>query len=302
MLTNQLYYLGPDGSYSSIGANYIQQLLSDHINYELNSCTNFRQIFDQDLLHNNLILIPIENSIGGNVSETLDLIWNYSKELVIYSEYILQISHCLISHASNASDITEIRAHNQALAQCQDYLQHNYPNAAQIQYTSNSIAVESLNQTENKSIAAIASINCSDLYNIPALDNNINDNINNFTRFWLMGMPHYTELLKSITAINHTYKNNQYLTSMAIRLKQDQPGSLAKILNYLAENNINLTKLFSRPHKGKLHEYTFYLDYISTNNTEHYTTINNNIAGMCSDYKILGHSYNVLPINDIRFR
>ncbi len=279
--------LGPRASFSHICALKIAELL--HLDKTFLYCFDFEEVYNLFKSDKALYaVLPVENSLGGGIGETLDKVAKASENVEIKLEYVLKIEHNLISFSKDLSQITEIRAHEQALAQCKDFLKENFPNAKKIKEVSNSGAVESLvslEDSERNKIAAICSKESSEFYNVPIIISKVNDSTDNYTRFWLLG--------KKENKID--FENSQKLCSFAFQIPFDEPGGLIRILQPLGENNLNLTRIESRPTRGKLAEYTFFIDTIKTKPFDFYK-----LASKCSYFKFLGE-YPVLPEGDFRF-
>ncbi len=276
-----LGYLGPEGSYSHICAKKIAEVfaLSPLIPYK--TISEIYKALEQKEI--NFGLLPVENSLGGSVPETLDNLLFAPQSLQVRLEWVLMIEHCLIGFDLN---INEIRAHFQAFAQCDNYLNKYYANANKKEMSSNSSAALSLlNEKENK--AAICSKEAAELYKIPIIAEKINDFTENFTRFWLAGW-------ENLPPKN----NNQNLISLAFRIPQDLPGGLVRVLGPIAERGINLSKIESRPTKSRLCEYSFYIDLINSSKADQ--ELLKELQSLCSYFKFLGN-YPVWPLNDLRF-
>lgn len=281
-------YLGPETSFSHICAETIVSELEVQAGL-LKTFSLYDNI--QALINkkSQYALMPVENSLGGNVPETIDVIWDICPEYEVKLEYVLDIKHNLLSYSTSLSDIREIRGHPQALAQCQEYIQANLPQAKRVKYPSNSRATESLQElsAEEKLItASIASKKSAQHFDIPVLQESINDRDNNVTRFWLIGVRDNNSI--------EFETSSQELTSIGFRIPLDQPGGLISVLAPFSESGINLTKIMSTPTKGSLCEYTFIVDYIDNNFDLEL------IKKYTSEFKLLG-KYPVLPFGDNRF-
>jgi chorismate mutase/prephenate dehydratase len=195
-------------------------------------------------------VIPVENSTEGSVRETLDLL--SSSDFVIRAEKHLKIEHCLLSKTER---INEIISHPQALAQCQNFIRKNYPNAKVHSSESTAKAAEIASKEEGT--AAIASRSAASLYNLKIIKENIQDSNNNYTRFFVVSKPE-----KEIPLTSNAFK-----TSIVFSLK-NEPGSLYNALKVFAERKINLTKIESRPSKTSPWEYIFFLDFEGKSNDE----------------------------------
>ncbi len=202
-----------------------------------------------DALLNNkdsLIVLPIENSIEGIVRETLDnLIALENYDYKILAEHIIPIEQNLIGFTQSSDEIKTIISHPQAIAQCRHFLNANFPDA-EIKYSNSTAnAVCSLNQ-DDVSTVAIGSEFCANMYNVPIIMKNINDEKNNLTRFVLIGNQYIKKQIPSKTAITFTTSNT--------------PGALNSILSIFERYNINMTQIESRPSKKSLGNYTFFIE------------------------------------------
>lgn len=182
-------------------------------------------------------IVPIENSIEGPVGLTLDLL-AHKINLNIERELIIPISHNLLVDEDNynniidISDIKDVYSHSQALAQCQNYLEnHNMKTHFTL---STAAAAKSIKGKIG--VGAIGTLKAAELYGLKAIDKNIQDIKNNQTRFIVLS--------KDQTEISGNDK-----TSILFSLFDDNPGGLHDILGIFAKNNINLTKIESRPSK-----------------------------------------------------
>ena len=243
----KLLFLGPSGSYSDFAKNKF----IDSFNFNC-VCTNLKSIISiiKALKDENsediTAVIPIENSIEGIVRETLDNLSSLKNEgIKIIAETTMNIEHALLGYGS-IKDIKVIRSHPQALAQCKQFINANFPDTLTEEATlSTSAAVKSLLQND-KSTAAIGSIECAKMYGIPIIEKNINDELNNKTRFILLGKFLAPQTGRDKTSITFSTEN--------------KAGALSKILNILDKYNINMSYIDSRPSKKELGEYLFYID------------------------------------------
>ncbi|MDJ0626093.1 MAG: prephenate dehydratase [Candidatus Caenarcaniphilales bacterium] len=280
-------YLGPQGSFSDICVKQIHEKINFEALKPAESLTEVRK-----LLVNGEVdfgLFPVENSLGGSVTETLDGLIRERDDLQVKLEWVLQIRHCLIGYGQKDS-LKEVRAHYQAFYQCEEFLKINFPNVVKKEFSSNSAAVVSLmglNDFEKNETAAISSKEASKAYSIPIIQQNINDSENNFTRFWVIGKNDFDLPLES----------KQKMVSLAFALPRDEPGGLVHVLSSLAKRGVNLTKIESRPTKGRLCEYTFFIDFVGEGPKNE---IINEISAKCSFLRFIGN-YPVFPDNDSRF-
>ena len=245
----KLLFLGPKGSYSDFAKNtFINDFGLNCVSTNLKSISSIIKALKDENSEDIVAVIPIENSIEGIVRETLDNLSSLKKEgYKIIAETTMNVEHALVGFAKNNSDIKIVRSHPQALAQCKKYLQDNFSDSLIEEATlSTSAAVRSLSQ-ENDNIAAIGSVDCAKMYNIPIIAENINDEENNQTRFILLGKFLAPQTGKDKTSITFSTEN--------------KAGALSKILTILEKYNINMSYIDSRPSKKELGEYVFYIDF-----------------------------------------
>ncbi len=188
------------------------------------------------------IIVPIENSLEGSVTLTLDLLMEH--QLKIVGEVIVQIKHCLLSKG-NLNDVKIIISHPQALSQCRKYIKKNFRNIEIRSTLSTSLAAKQA--SESNDMAAIASGESAMRYGLWILDENIQDVNENYTRFIVIG--------KTVPRATGNDK-----TSVIIYLERNRPGALYEILGEFANKGIDLTKIESRPTKRNLGDYLFYID------------------------------------------
>lgn len=238
-------YLGPQGTYAEAAAlAYTNNLAEEGREkaqlYPYPSIAQTLLALAQGQTH--LAVVPVENSVEGSVSNTLDTMWELST-LQIQHSLILPISHALISCAKSLATVRSVYSHSQALAQCQGWLEQSLPS---VELVSTNATTEALHYlSDQKTAAAIASPRAAELYNLPVLACPINDSPENSTRFWVLGL----ESSKS---------GNQ--TSLAFSVPANVPGALVKPLFCFASRGINLSRIVSRPTKRAIGEYLFFVD------------------------------------------
>lgn len=194
----------------------------------------------------NFGIIPIENSLYGSVFETYDLLLKYS--LNITGELNLQINHNLIANKNyKLSEIRKVYSHPQALGQCSEFLK-KMKNAEIIPaYDTAGSALILLNNTSEPA-AAIASKNASRIYKLKILRADIQNNKENYTRFYAISK-------------NKSKKISQHPKSSICFELKNTPGALFKALSIFALKEINLLKIESRPIPHKPFQYIFYIDF-----------------------------------------
>lgn len=193
-------------------------------------------------------VVPIENSLEGPVTFTLDLLIA-QPTLFIRGEIDLPIEHYLLAKPGTVpAEIRVIYSHPQALGQCRQYLEKNYPQAEQMASLSTVLCVTDSFESKVPA-AAISPRRASELYDVDILDRGIQDVANNVTRFAVIGLSDHAP-------------TGDDKTSMAFTLEKDSPGLLHRVLGEFADRDINLLKIESRPTKQLLGEYIFLLDCV----------------------------------------
>ena len=244
----KLLFLGPNGSYSDFAKNkFIDKFGFNCVSTNLKSISSIIKALKDENSEDIVAVIPIENSIEGIVRESLDNLYSLRKENIkIIAENTMDVEHALLGFGKK-KDIKIIRSHPQALAQCKQYIYANFHDSIIEEATlSTSSAIRSLSDKDSK-IAAIGSIDCANMYKVPVIEKNINDEINNKTRFILLG--------KFIAP-----RTGQDKTSITFST-ENKAGALSKILTILDTYDINMSYIDSRPSKKELGEYVFYIDF-----------------------------------------
>ncbi len=231
-------FLGPAGTYNHAAS-------SKHFGASIDQCPvdNIEEIFRAvETSESHFGVAPIENSTEGVISHTLDLLINSS--LQICGEVDLRIQHNLITSETDLKTITKVYSHQQSLAQCRRWLDANLADAEQYAVRSNAEAVR-MSKNE-KGAAAIAGSMAADLYEVPILCAEIEDEPNNTTRFIVIGKDEVPPSGNDRTSLLVTATN--------------KAGALHHLLKPLAERNIGMSKIESRPSRKGVWEYVFFID------------------------------------------
>lgn len=199
-------------------------------------------------------LVPIENSLEGVVTATVDAL-SAEPRLRMVGEAVLAVHQCLIASSEMAlGDIVEVRSHPQALAQSSRFLREQLPAARQVATGSTAEAVASLADVDGAAVAAVASRGAAALHRAVVLHEGIEDEEGNATRFaWLA--------VEGAEAFPPAGENATWKTSVLFAGAGDaKPGWLVRCLSEFAFRGVNLTKIESRPLRGRLGHYRFFVD------------------------------------------
>tara|TARA_Y100000590_G_scaffold116432_1_gene132901 strand:- start:171 stop:989 length:819 start_codon:yes stop_codon:yes gene_type:complete len=214
-------------------------------------------------------ILPVENSLEGSVGESNDLL--LSTKLNVVGEIYHRIHHCLIGTGSLA-DVEIVYSHPQALGQCRQFIQEN---SLEIIPTSDTAgSVQTIKGLRDDSVACIASKEAAKIFGIPVIQEGIEDNANNYTRFLVFSKETSDKAEDNKTSIIFSVKH--------------EAGALYQIINEFYQNKINLTKIESRPNKNTLGEYNFYVDFEGHQDDSSIKDMLQKLRGNTTFLKILG--------------
>ena len=240
-MVKRLGYMGPAGSYSEeAGVTYDAEART----ISFPSIHAVAAAVDSDLADEGVV--PIENSLEGSVTFTLDLLIHES-ELFIKHELALPIQHLLLApEGTESEDVKVVYSHPQALGQCRSFLTKCFPEAEQVASLSTSAAVKDMLE-RGGGAAAIANERAGRLYGASVLAQRIEDNPNNMTRFVVLAKSDHP-------------RTGSDKTSICFSFDENTPGLLYRVMGEFAGRNINLAKVESRPTKQSLGRYVFLVD------------------------------------------
>lgn len=231
-------YLGPEGTFSQMAARHLFGLQARY-----RECATIEAVFEavqsKDATYG---VVPFENSTEGAVSMTSDAL--LEGELLIRQEYVLPISHCLLSRASSLSSINAVYSHPQALAQCRNWIAKHLPRAQVVQTSSTAAAAREAHGDDRA--AAIGADLASELHDVPILRSRIQDRRENATRFVVL-------------AHDDAPPSGRDRTTLAFGVAHHE-GALRRVLTDFETAGVNLTRIESRPSRKAPWQYVFLVD------------------------------------------
>ncbi len=261
----KIAYLGPEASFTNLAA--IKRFGTQ---VEYLACNSIAEIFlEVERGNAHYGVVPIENSIEGAVSHTLDMF--VDSDLKICSQIILDVAHNLLANCPK-DKIKRVYSNPQVFGQCRLWLQKNIPSAEQIETSSTTRAA--LIASKEKNSAGIASLLAAKVYKLKVIAADIEDSPHNITRFMVIGK-------------NGVAPTNNDKTSIMFSIK-DRIGALHDMLMPFKKYKINLTKIESRPSKKKAWDYYFYVDLEGHRDNLNVKKALLELENKCKFFKILG--------------
>ena len=264
---------GVKGSYHDIAAH--KYFKDEEI--ELICCNTFEEVFAQMKKDSDVIgVIAIENTIAGSLLHNYELLRESGTTII--GEHKLRISHSIMClPEDNWEDLTEVNSHPVALAQCRDFL-HNHPELKVVETEDTAGSAENIRNNNLRGHAAICSKYAAGLYDMKILEEGIETNKHNFTRFLVIGNPWLADELKDCSKVNKA--------NIVFSLLHSE-GSLSQVLSIFSFYKINLTKIQSLPIIGREWEYMFYVD-VMFNDYLRYKQSIDAVTPLTKALKILG--------------
>ncbi|HMO14298.1 MAG TPA: prephenate dehydratase [Pirellulaceae bacterium] len=266
-------YLGPMGTYSHLAA--ISHFGSS---VEFEDLRAIEGVFEEVARgHVNYGLVPIENSTGGGITDTLDAFKVYHAQLSIYGEVQLAVHSCLLANCQ-PQEVKRIYSKPEAFSQCRNWLITQYPHAELIPAESTAAAVKKAKLENEKHVdagaAAIGSSLAGEIHGMHPLFENIEDRQHNITRFLI--------LAKCEAEISGDDKTSLMFTT------DDRPGSLVDVLNVFKRANINLTHIDKRPSREVNWDYTFFIDALGHRKDLRFAEVVGEARAYCKQLVVLG--------------
>ncbi len=261
----RIAYMGPPASFSNLAA---LKRFGSQVDYF--ACDSIADVFlEVERGTADYGVVPIENSIEGAVSHTLDML--VDSDLKICAQVILEVSHNLLGKCAK-DRIRRIYSNPNVFGQCRIWLQENLPAAEQSEVSSTTRAAQIAAREKNS--ACIASLLAAKVYKLKVIARDIEDSPHNVTRFLVIGK----------TDVPAT---GQDKTSLVFSIK-DKVGALHEMLMPFKRHKINLTKIESRPSKKKAWDYYFFLDLAGHRDEPRVKRALLELENHCKFIKILG--------------
>lgn len=191
-------------------------------------------------------VLPIENSTAGIVSDVYDLLQEYNNYIV--AETYVKVEHALLGlPGASVSDIKQVYSHAQALMQCRSFL-NGHQEWQTSEMINTAVSAKKVMEDGDKSQAAIASVEAAKLYGLDILQEKINTDDNNTTRFVIIS--NKRAFLKNAGKVSICFET------------EHTAGSLYDMLSHIIYNGLNMTKIESRPIEGKAWQFRFFIDFM----------------------------------------
>ncbi|MBK9253154.1 MAG: prephenate dehydratase [Proteobacteria bacterium] len=261
-------YLGPEGTYA-------QSAVLKHFGHSVRalSLASIDEVFQEVQAGNaDFGVVPVENSTEGTVNNTLDRF--LSTSLHICGEVELSVQHNLMARDKDMKHVLRVCAHPQALGQCRGWLDENLPGVDRVPVSSN--AEGARRARDEKGTAAIAGSVAAEIYSLEILAQGIEDQADNTTRFLVLGR----KTLRPSGADKTTILVSASETSGS--------GALFRLLEPLARNEVNMTRIESRPSRKKKWDYVFFIDLIGHAEDAHVARALAQLKQRASLFRVLG--------------
>ena len=244
---------------------------------QLICCNTFEQVFDSIQRDPTVIgMLAIENTIAGSLLHNYELLRDSGTTVV--GEHKLHISHCICCLPDDDwTTVHEVHSHPVALMQCRQFLS-NHPEMKLVETDDTAGAAKYISENQCRGWAAICSSEAAQLYGMRILEDHIEDNKHNFTRFLVVCNPMKADFLRPLEKANKA--------SLVFSLPHEE-GSLSQVLSILSFYKINLTKIQSLPIIGREWEYMFYVDVTYDSLTRYRQSIDA-IIPLTRELKVLG--------------
>jgi len=261
----KIAYLGPEATFTNLAAI---KKFGSQVGYS--SCSSITEVFREvEVSRSDYGVVPVENSIEGAVNHTLDMF--IDSDLKICSEVLLRVSHNLVGNCKLKS-VKRVYSNPQVFGQCRIWLDTHLRGVELIEVSTTSKAAEIACKERNS--CAMAGILAAERYKLKVLARDIEDNAHNITRFLVIGSHSPAPTKRDKTSIMFSGK--------------DRSGALHDMLTPFKKNNVNLTKIESRPSKRKAWEYYFFVDMLGHCENPNVKKSLKELTRQCTYLKVLG--------------
>ncbi len=264
-------FQGVEGAYSQLAMN---EFFKDSMksSYHVNSWRDAMEAISNG--DADYAVLPIENSLAGSIDENFDLLSEYN--VAIIGEQIIRVRHALLGvKGATIDDIKTVYSHPKAIAQCDLYIRNNHIDWDVKNLRNTAVSAQKIRDDGDKTQAAIGSVYNSVLYDLEVLEENIQDNKDNETRF-------------IIVSKEKKYRSDANIISLCFEISH-RPGSLYRVLSNLMFNGINMHRIESRPIKNVNWQYRFFIDIDGNLKDE---AVANALVGLqeeCENVRVLGN-------------
>ncbi|WP_159474054.1 prephenate dehydratase [Chryseobacterium sp. 18068] len=269
----KIAYLGPQASFTQLAASQI--FPSEELVPQSSILDCFNAVKNNEV---DKAVVPLENSIEGTVSMTLDYLYDF--EVFIETELVMPIAHHLMIHPDNET-FEKVISHPQALAQTFHFRYENFKDIPSQDYSSTAASAKLVSENPQEKWAAIANRYSAKLYGLKIVHENIQDFEQNHTKFIVIS--------KTKSALDIPLSRISEKTSLIITLPEDHAGGLHQVLSVFAWRKMNLSKIESRTLKTGLGNYFFFINVAS----EWHNVLSQNaideIIALGTKVKFLGH-------------
>ncbi|SDI80010.1 prephenate dehydratase [Chryseobacterium taeanense] len=246
----KIAFLGPQASFTQLAA--IQLFPDEELIPQPNILDCFIAVENGDV---DKAVVPLENSIEGTVSMTLDYLYKTSG-IKIQAEAVMPIAHHLMIHPDcDLSRIEKIYSHPQALAQSFHYLDEHFKEIPKQDFSSTAAAARHVSENPDRNLAAVANQFAANLYGLKIIHRNIHDFEQNHTRFIIISKDSESYRNETIQVLGEK-------SGLLITLPEDHAGGLHQVLSVFAWRKMNLSKIESRTLKRGLGNYFFFINVV----------------------------------------
>lgn len=273
-------FLGPAGSYSHLAA---VKHFGNSVDFE--DLRAIEGVFTEVARgHVDYGLVPIENSIGGGIVETLQAFQEYHSQVHVYAEVQIEVHHALLANCP-PSKVRQIYSKPEVFTQCRTWLATQYPQAELVPEASSSRAVMKAAEAgggPDAGVAAIGSVLAAEIYGVSVLFENIEDHANNITRFFVISRQRALPGPKDASGRSTGDKTSLMFTT------NNEPGALVSVLAVFQRAGINLTHIDKRPSGRSNWQYSFFIDAEGHIDDPWFASAVAQARGLCRELHVLG--------------